>query len=308
MQTQLNQPTQAPLPVTQIQIPQNQNVGNINLAENKRTKCLKKVVFILGITTISLSALVIVMSFAEVLIQPCRYNYCYSNTSMAAGIWGSIFPLIAGIFGVIAGSKSSSKCKIKLLMAFTITGAVMSYVFIQVQSYLYLRYLWEIYHTPFKYGLQIAIMCFASINFVILIISSAFSCCLLKYCCCGGSQGPESQQVLYSYVPYDPKQQVTNQQIQGNVNYAQGSQLVFLNQPQQQKQQQLLTNYQPNQQQLVTNFQPFQQQLMTNFQPDQQQLMTEVQPSQQVSKSSSMTNQLSSEPPQYNHLNSENTM
>ena len=33
------------------------------------------------------------------------------------------------------------------------------------------------------------------------------------------SQGPESQQVLYSYVPYDPKQQVTNQQIQGTFTY-----------------------------------------------------------------------------------------
>ena len=50
MQTQLNQPNQVPLPVTQVQIPLNQNVGNTNSAENKRTKNLKKVVFILGVS------------------------------------------------------------------------------------------------------------------------------------------------------------------------------------------------------------------------------------------------------------------
>ena len=54
MQTQLNQPTQAPLPVTQVVIPQNQNVGNSSSAGNKRTKCLKKVVFILGVSITNL--------------------------------------------------------------------------------------------------------------------------------------------------------------------------------------------------------------------------------------------------------------
>ena len=54
MQTQLNQPTNAPIPVTQVQIPLNQNVGNSNSAGNKRTKCLKKVVFILGVSIINL--------------------------------------------------------------------------------------------------------------------------------------------------------------------------------------------------------------------------------------------------------------
>ena len=53
MQTQLNQPTQAPLPVTQVVIPQNQNVGNTKSAGNRRTKNLKKVVFILGVNLLS---------------------------------------------------------------------------------------------------------------------------------------------------------------------------------------------------------------------------------------------------------------
>ena len=30
---------------------------------------------------------------------------------------------------------------------------------------------------------------------------------------------PESQRILYSYVPYDPNQQSTNQQIHGTFNY-----------------------------------------------------------------------------------------
>ena len=54
MQTQVNQPTQAPLPVNQINIPLIQNVGKTNFAENKNTKYLKKVVLILGVSLMNL--------------------------------------------------------------------------------------------------------------------------------------------------------------------------------------------------------------------------------------------------------------
>ena len=49
MQTQLNHPTQAPLPVTQVNIPLNQNAGTTNLAEDKKIKYFKKVVRGLGV-------------------------------------------------------------------------------------------------------------------------------------------------------------------------------------------------------------------------------------------------------------------
>ena len=49
MQTQLNQPTQAPLPVTQVQIPLNQNEGATNSAEDNKIKYFKKVVRGLGV-------------------------------------------------------------------------------------------------------------------------------------------------------------------------------------------------------------------------------------------------------------------
>ena len=49
MQTQQNQPTQVTLPVTQIQMPSNQNEEAIKSAEEKKVKYLKKVVRSLGV-------------------------------------------------------------------------------------------------------------------------------------------------------------------------------------------------------------------------------------------------------------------
>jgi len=256
MKNHLSESTQEILPDAKIQI-ENESSSS---SENKNTKYFKRTVKGLGIATTVLSLIVFFMSIAEVAIKSCiterdydysRYDYynhynltirCSYYGSWGVGIWGSVLPFIAGVFGVIAGSKSSSQKKNGLLMGFSIAGAIMSFVLIFIQSILTAGWRYKSWETPAKYGLQIAIMATTGINFILLIVSSGFSCCLCKSCC-GQSRRPFEQRVIY--VPYIPNQQVINKPTQGTINYPQGSQIVFPNQ-------QLMTaNVQPNQQTLA---------------------------------------------------------
>jgi len=296
MQTQPNKPTQVILPVTQTQLPLNQNEEAIKSAEEKKVKYFKEVVRRLGITTIILSVLVFLMSIAEVAIKVCReervYNYdydaldgyhylsiqCFPYISWGVGIWCSVLPFVAGIFGVIAGSKSTTQKKNGLLMGFSIVGACMCFVLLVLQSILTVVYRYETRNHMFKFGLQIAIMCTTGINMVILITSSAYSCCLCK-CCCGKSKRPVEQQVVYTYASNYPIQQVSNQPIPGTLSYPQPNQLV-------------MTNLQPN------------QIVMTNSQPNQI-VMTNVKPNQQVYTNQSFQN---TEPPHYNQVSTKAPM
>jgi len=228
MHNHLSESTEDILPSAKIEMPSFQNAQPSPV--NKNTKYFKSTVRGLGFTTIALSVVLFFMSIAEVFIKACRnervydysfhynyddYNYtiqCYSNTSFGVGIWCSILPFIAGIFGVIAGSKSSSQCKNGLLMGFSIVGACMSFILILLQSILTVSHRWKTIETPAKYGTQIAIMCTAGINFILLVISSACSCCLCKSCC-GQSRRPIEHRIVYTYVSGDPNQQVANQPI-----------------------------------------------------------------------------------------------
>jgi len=248
--------TQEVLPSARVQMPPIQNNQATEIIENKNIKYFKTTVRGLGFTTILLSVVVFCMSTAEVAIEACRkggysdyggyYDYeavthCYPYVSWGAGIWCSVLPFLAGVFGVIAGSKSSSQRKNGLLMGFSTAGAVMSFLLIVIQSSLTVAFRWEVYASTSKYRLQVAIMGTTGLNFILLIISSAYSCCLCKSCCCRQSRKPVEQRVVY--VPYNPNQQVNYQPTPGTFNYPQESQTVLVNQ-----QQQLMKNVQPNQQ------------------------------------------------------------
>jgi len=248
MQTQPVQPTQTILPSTQIQVQtaQNQSQDETSSAEDKRIKYLKSTARGLGKTIIVLSVFVFFMSIAEVAIKACIYDdyiysdygmkyysaidsiRCYTHVSWGTGIWCSVLPFVAGIFGVIAGSESSSQKKNGLLMGFSIAGAIMSVVLIVIQSILTGVYRYETHQTNSKFGLQIAILSLTAINMILLIVSSAYSCCL---CCCGQTRKPVGKNVVY--VAYDPNQPIPVQQTLGTYNYPQAGQTVFLNQHQQ---------------------------------------------------------------------------
>jgi len=242
MQTQPAQPTQTILPSTQIQVQttQNQSQDNTSAAEAKRIKYLVQG---LGKTIIVLSIFVFFMSVAEVAIKACTYDeyyydttyypnsnliQCYTHISWGTGIWCSILPFVAGIFGTIVGSESLSQIKNGLLMGFSIAGAIMSFVLIVIQSILTGVYRYETHQTMPKFGLQIAIICLTAINMILLIVSSAYGCCL---CCCGRTRKPVGKHVVY--VAYDPNQPIPVQQTLGTYNYPQAGQTVFLNQHQQ---------------------------------------------------------------------------
>jgi len=228
MQNHLSESTEEILPSAKIEMPSFQKENAHSSSVNKNTKLFKSTVRGLGFTTIVLSVILFCMSIAEVSIKACRkervydYSYeyyydhynlttrCYSNFSLGVGIWCSILPFIAGIFGVLAGSKSSSQCKNGLLIGFSIVGSVMSFVLILLQSDITVNHRWRTAETPAIFRLQIAILCTTGINFILLIISSALSCCLCK-CCCRQSKRPIEHRIVYTYVPGNPNQQVTNQ-------------------------------------------------------------------------------------------------
>jgi len=277
MKNYLSDYTQEILPDAQIQMPPNQNDSS---SEKKNTKYFKKTVKGLGVTTIVLSVVVFLMSIVEVTIQSCRtervydyskynyydnynftpiYNYdrdnnylrdyksttrCYSYGNWGVGIWCSLLPFLAGIFGVIAGSKSLSQKKNGLLMGFNIAGAFMSFVSVVTQSILTFSFRYFTHETPSKLGLQIAIISTTFINMVLLITSSVYSCCLCKSCC-GQSRRPVEQRVIY--VPHYPNQQILTDLTSGTNIYSQGSQTVFPNQ-----QQNAMRNVQQNQQVLAS--------------------------------------------------------
>jgi len=218
--TQSNQPAQVVIPSTEVQNHSNQNNAN-------KTKNLKKVVRGLGITTTVLSILVFIISIAEVSIKECYqygsyYYECY-NYTLGVGIWCSVFPFIAGIFGIVAGSNSSSQKKNGLLMGFSIAGACMSFLLIVLQTLLTTSI--HSHDSESKFGLQVTIMVVTGINMILLIISSAYSCCLCKSCC-RKSVKPVEPQIVFAY----QNQQVPNQQTP-----------VFHNQ------QQTMTSFQPTQ-------------------------------------------------------------
>jgi len=238
MQTKVVEPTQESLPVEKLQTPSDQNVDAINTLESKNTNYLKKTVRGLGKATIVLSVAVILMSIVEVITVTCHplpvydesyYYYadtgCNTETSWGVGIWCSVVPFLAGVFGVIAGSKSSSQKKNGLLMGFSIVGAIISFVLIVLQTYLYesWMYMYADYNA-FKYGLQIAIMSTTGINSILLITSSVYSCCLCIPCC-GQSIKIVEHQIVCTYLPYDPNQQVANQPTPDSLKFAQETEL-----------------------------------------------------------------------------------
>lgn len=135
---------------------------------------------------------------------------CTNPYTTSAGIWCSVLPFLTGVFGILAGSKSSSSQKKNaLLMGFSIVGASALFIVMFYQSVLTELYRLGYAGIDFKYGLKISILCITGINFILLIVSSAYSCCLCKSCC-GQSVKIVEQQVIY--VPYDPNQQDSVQQ------------------------------------------------------------------------------------------------
>jgi len=218
MYNNLSESTDAIVPNEIIEKPPIQN-NNDTSQINKYTEYFKKTVRRLGFTTIALSVVLFFMSIAEKAIAACKeehrywydYDYgnlttvCYPHLSWGVGIWCSILPFIAGICGVLAGSKSSSQKKNGLLIGFSTAGAVMSFVLIVIQSFLTHEYQYYRFEVPAKYELQIVILCTTGVNFVLLIISSAYSCCLCK-CCCRQLRSSVEHRVVYTYVTHDAKQ------------------------------------------------------------------------------------------------------
>jgi len=239
MQTQA---TQVTLPIIQIQVPPNQNEATNKYSET--TKNVKKIVRSLGITTIFLSSIVFFMSIAEVATKACRMDgmgQCHSYMSWGVGIWCSVLPFIAGIFGVIAGSNSSSQTKNGLLMGFSIAGACTSFILIILQSIFTTAWHWEARYTDAKFILQIAILSFTGVNIILLIVLSAYSCCLCESCCCRQSVNPVEQRVIFTYEPREPNHQTlkTTGKFNNTGNYPQENKTLTLN-----KQQNIITTIQ----------------------------------------------------------------
>merc|ERR1712032_29944 len=75
------------------------------------------------------------------------YPYeCYSNRTIGQGIWCSIFPFIAGIFGIVCSSKTATRKQNGLLIGFSVTGAVSSAIML-IFELIFLDYRFESYRS-----------------------------------------------------------------------------------------------------------------------------------------------------------------
>merc|ERR1712032_281653 len=118
------------------------------------------------------------------------YSYdCYSNRTIGQGIWCSIFPFIAGIFGIVCSSKSATKKQNGLLIGFSVTGAV----FLGIMFISELILLGD--RSRSYRSLQIALASTTGVNLILLIISASYGCC---FACCYTSN--QSQRHI-AYIP-----------------------------------------------------------------------------------------------------------
>merc|ERR1712183_531059 len=131
------------------------------------------------------------------------FRTCDGAITNGKGIWCSVFPFIAGIFGIVAGKNAKNQAKISLVMGFSIVGAIFSCLLVIIQPIL-LAYNLIFNHVGFLV-VQIIISIVAFVNFILLIITASYSCCLSNSCCKNGNSVQAPQVV---YVPY-PNQQST---------------------------------------------------------------------------------------------------
>jgi len=206
-------------PQVQISMP-NQKI------KEAKIKKLQAVIKRLGIGSVILSIIMFCGGIAEVAINPCithgysdygysnyRYPYypyleddfqtCLSAYTIGQGIWCSIFPLIAGIFGIVAGRNAKNQAKIKLLMGFSIVGATFAFLLVVLQPIFLTLNLFR--NTPGLLAVQIIISSVAFVNFVLLIITTAYSFCLSNCCCNNGNARAETSQ-MFCAVPYQNQQ------------------------------------------------------------------------------------------------------
>jgi len=109
-----------------------------------------------------------------------EYYYCYYAT-IGQSVWCSIFPFIAAFTG-IGASNNPTPSKIRLLMGFSIVGAV----FAALLSILELAFLTSYYSSV--YALQWTIFSASALNMILLIVSASYSCCMMGCGCCNEQQ------------------------------------------------------------------------------------------------------------------------
>jgi len=185
------------------------SIPNQNSSLNK-VKKLGGVIKGLGIASIVLSLTTLICGIAEVSIRTCRTHYysfgvfpevsCFFSVSIGQGIWCSVFPLIAGIFGIVAGKSAKSQAKISLVMGFSIVGAIFSSLLVILQPVFLTINLFL--GVPAIFALQIVITVVAFVNFVLLIVTASFSCCLSNSCC--GNTSTAAPQIVYIPYPNQP--------------------------------------------------------------------------------------------------------
>jgi len=178
----------------------------------ERIKKISSIVRTLGKTTVVLAVLLLGTGTAEALVVPCEevYDYrgyyvigCY-NASIGQAIWCSVIPLIAGIFGISIGSRSTSQQKVGLAMGFNIAGAITTSVLVIIQPIVAeLTNNMVNKRNSVLYGLQIFICFVACINLFMLVVSASYTCCLCETCCIKFTT-EASDRVIY--IPYNPNQ------------------------------------------------------------------------------------------------------
>jgi len=184
------------------------SIPNQNNSLNK-VKKLGGVIKGLGIASVVLSLTTLICGIAEISIRACINDYyslyydhgCFFAISIKQGIWCSVFPLIAGIFGIVAGKNAKNQAKISLVMGFSIVGAIFSSLLVILQP-IFLTINLDIW-VPAWFALHIVITVVAFVNFVLLIVTASISCCLSNSCC-GNMSTAAAPQIVYIPHPNQP--------------------------------------------------------------------------------------------------------
>lgn len=132
---------------------------------------------------------------AEATMEGCvtypGSSYCTYQETLGQGIWLSVFPFIAGIFGIYVSSKTATKVQIRLLMGFSIVGSISMIIMTFLEGAMMRSYR----PSPFR-TLQILLICVGSVNAILLITSACMSCCLCS--CCQNRQINDVMYVAYT--------------------------------------------------------------------------------------------------------------
>lgn len=168
----------------QAHISSNSDPSNHDQVYDERTEDAKKVVKVFAILEIIISLFTFCCGVVEVSMtgESCHgYYSCNEERSAGQGIWCSIFPFIAGIFGIVASKTYSKKLQIRLLLAFSIVG-IIAMLILAILEMVYLHW-----RTGTFRMLQIVLFSAAAVNLFLLIFSSGYGCFLA--CCNKRNQG-----------------------------------------------------------------------------------------------------------------------